>query len=150
VMLGFSFRRTSIPAAKMGNANLRSLISAFALLLVSVGQAHPQQNYGSAEYVLPLCKTWLKVAVEGDVAEVGSIVKMEPIRLTTSGMCAGVVIGIAATLRTFGLACPANLVSNEQLIRMVVEEIEKYPDQMQEDFSVLASEVMISAWPCKK
>jgi hypothetical protein len=38
MMLGFSFRRTSIPAAKMGNANLQLLISAFALLLVSVGQ----------------------------------------------------------------------------------------------------------------
>jgi hypothetical protein len=34
-------------------------------------------------------------------------------------------IGIAETLRTLELACPPYQVSNEQLIRMVVEEIEK-------------------------
>ena len=75
---------------------------------------------------------------------------MEPIRLTTSGMCAGVVIGISQTLRMFGLACPANSVSNEQLVRLVVAEIEKHPEQMSEKFSVLASEVIMAAWPCKK
>ena len=88
--------------------------------------------------------------VETDVEEVGSIVKMEPIRLTSSGMCAGVVIGIAETLRTLELACPPYQVSNEQLFRMVVEEIEKHPERMPEEFSVLAREVMIAAWPCKK
>jgi hypothetical protein len=117
---------------------------------VSVDQAHPQQSYASANDVLPLCKTWLKLAVEGEVEEVGSVAKMEPIRLTTSGMCAGVVIGISQTLRMFGLACPANSVSNEQLVRMVVAEIEKHPEQMSEKFSVLASEVIMAAWPCKK
>ena len=71
-MLGFSFCRTSILAPKMGNANLRLLMSALALLLVSVDQAHPQQNYDSASYVLPLCKTWLKLTVEGEVEEIGS------------------------------------------------------------------------------
>ena len=149
-MLGFSFCRTSILAPKMGNANLRLLMSALALLLVSVDQAHPQQNYDSASYVLPLCKTWLKLADETDVEEVGSVVQREAIRLTTSGMCAGVVIGIAETLRTLELACPLYQVSNEQLIRMVVEEIEKHPERMPEEFSVLAREVMIAAWPCKK
>ena len=39
---------------------------------------------------------------------------------------------------------------NEQLIRMVVEEIEKHPERMPEEFSVLAREVMIAAWSCKK
>jgi hypothetical protein len=79
------------------------------------------------------------------VEEVGSVAKLEPIRLTTSGMCAGVVIGIAETLRTLELACPPYQVSNEQLIRMVVEEIEKHPERMPEEFSVLAREVMIAA-----
>ena len=73
MMLGFSFCRTSILALKMGNANLRLLMSALALLLVD--QAYPQQNYDSASYVLPLCKTCLKLTVEGEVEEVGSVVK---------------------------------------------------------------------------
>ena len=75
MMLGFSFCRTSILALKMGNANLRLLMSALALLLVSVDQAYPQQNYDSASYVLPLCKTCLKLTVEGEVEEVGSVAK---------------------------------------------------------------------------
>jgi Rap1a immunity proteins len=129
---------------------MRLLMSVITLLLLSLGQAHSQPNYGSANHVLPLCKTWLKVADETDVEEVGSIVQIEAIRLTTSGMCAGVVIGISETLQTLKLACPPYHVSNEELVRMVVEEIEKRPERMPEEFSVLAREVMIAAWPCKK
>jgi hypothetical protein len=65
-------------------------------------------------------------------------------------MCAGVVIGIAETVRTLELTCSPYQVSSQQLIRMVVEEIEKHPGRMPEEFSVLAREVMIAAWPCKK
>jgi hypothetical protein len=49
---------------RMGKARKRLLISVITLVLFSFGQAHAQQNYGSANYVLPLCKTWLKVVVE--------------------------------------------------------------------------------------
>jgi hypothetical protein len=85
------------------------------------------------------------------IVDNGSItISGEHIRLTTSGMCAGVVLGASQTLRMFGLACPANSVSNEQLVRMVVAEIEKHPEQMSKKFSVLASEVIMAAWPCKK
>ena len=128
---------------------MRLLVSVLALVLVSVGQAHAQ-NYGPANYVLPLCKAWLKIAVEGDINEVGSIAQIEPIRLTSSGMCAGVVIGIAEALRILQFACPQKPVSNEQIVRTVVEEIENHPDQVQEEFSVLASEAILTAWPCLK
>ena len=57
---------------------MRLLISVITLVLFSFGQAHAQQNYDNANDVLPLCKTWLKVVVETDVDEVGSIVEMEP------------------------------------------------------------------------
>jgi hypothetical protein len=135
---------------RIRDAAMRLLMSVITLVLASLGQAHAQQDSGSANDVLPLCKTWLKVAVEGEVEEVGSIVKIEPIRLTTSGMCAGFVLGASQTLRMFGLACPPNPVNNEQLVRMVVEEIENHPEQMPEAFSVLASEVIMAAWPCKR
>ena len=39
----------------------------------------------------------------------------------------------------FELACPPELVSYEPLVRMVVAEIEKHPEQLTEDFIVLAS-----------
>jgi Rap1a immunity proteins len=149
VMLGFSFCDDR-PLSRMGNTAMRLLISLITLLLVSIGQAHGQQDDGSANYVLPLCKTWVKLATDTEVEEVGSIAKIESIRLTTSGMCAGVLVGISQTLRMFGLACPTNSVSNEQLVRMVVGEMEKHPEQMSEKFSVLASEAIMAAWPCKK
>jgi hypothetical protein len=63
----------------MGNTAMRLLISLITILLLSLGQAHCQPNYGSANHVLPLCKTWLKVADETDVEEVGSIVQIEAI-----------------------------------------------------------------------
>ena len=53
------------------------LISLITLLLVSIGQAHTQQDDGSANYVLPLCKTWVKLATDTEVEEVGSIAKIE-------------------------------------------------------------------------
>ena len=65
-------------------------------------------------------------------------------------MCAGVVVGISETLRMFELACPPELVSYEPLVRMVVAEIEKHPEQLTEDFIVLASEVMMLSWACKE
>ena len=149
-MPGFSFCQMGLRAAIMGDAKLRLLITVITLVLLFVGQARAQQNYGSANYALPLCKTWLNVTIDADVDEVGSIVKMTPIRLTTSGMCAGVVLGISQTLQMFGLACPPNPVRNEQLVQMVVDETEKHPEQMHKDFVVVASEVMMVAWPCKK
>jgi hypothetical protein len=79
----------------------------------------------------------------------GSLLKTEePIRLTTSGMCAGLVVGVAKTLRIVELACPPEHVSDEPLVRMVVAEIETHPEQLGEDFIVLASEVIMASWPC--
>jgi hypothetical protein len=39
-------------------------------------------------------------------------------------------------------------VTNEQLVRMVVSEIEKHPDRLHEDFIVPAAAIMIASWPC--
>lgn len=132
----------------IGEREMRLVLSVLALLVVSVPQAHAQQNYESASYVLPLCKTWLEAIAKGDLEAVGSLGKTNPTRLITSGMCAGLIIGIAQTLRMFRLACPPDSISNEQLVRMVIEEIEKNPGQMAERFSLLASERVMIDWPC--
>jgi hypothetical protein len=81
---------------------------------------------------------------------VESILKTEePIRVMTSGMCAGVGGAVAETLRMVELACPPEHVSDEPLVRTVIAEIEKHPEQLGEDFIVLASEVIMAFWPCK-
>ena len=68
-------------------------------------------------------------------------------RLISAGMCAGVVSGILETLRMLELSCPPEGVTNDQLVRMVVAEIERHPEKMHEDFIVPASAVMMVPGP---
>ena len=61
-----------------------TLVITFVLVTLCQGQA--QEDRSSANYMLPFCQTWLKVAVARDPEVVGSILKREePIRLTSSG-----------------------------------------------------------------
>ena len=79
-----------------------TLVITFVLVTLCQGQA--QENRGSAKYMLPFCQTWLKLAAERDLEVRGSILKTEqPTRLTTAGMCAGLVVGVAETLRVVEL-----------------------------------------------
>jgi hypothetical protein len=104
-----------------GDPAMKRLTLVITFVLVTLGQAQAQENRGSAKYMLPFCQTWLKVAAERDLEVRGSILKTEqPIRLTTAGMCAGLVVGVAETLRMVELACPPEHVSYEPLVRMVV------------------------------
>src|SRR6266487_2226542 len=111
-------------------------IGLVAALACSLGStvAHAEQTAGSANYMLPLCKTWLKVTVEHNRDEIKRVLTTDPVQLTSSGMCAGMVIVISKTLRVFRLSCPPDGVTNEQLVRMVVDQIEKHPDQLNKDF----------------
>jgi hypothetical protein len=116
------------------------------LAIIAVGQtpqARAQQNLGSAGYMLPLCNAWLKIA-EKDAEAIKNILRADPVRLTTAGMCAGEVIGIAETLRMLEMSCPLEGVTNEQIVRMAVNEIEKHPERLHEDFIVPVSAVGIS------
>jgi hypothetical protein len=125
-------------------------IVVLVMLTAAVQQAHAQQqNNGSSGHMLPLCKAWLTIA-DKDVEAIKNMLRNDPNRLTTAGMCAGVVIGIEEALRTFQLSCPSDGVTNEQLVRMVVSEIENHPERLHEDFVVPASTVMIARWPCHK
>jgi Rap1a immunity proteins len=99
-----------------------------ALGLAMLGQPHAEENRGSANYMLPLCKAWLKVMVDRDIETIKSLLR-EPFRLTMAGMCAGTVVGISETLRMVELICPPDGVGNDQLVRMVVTEIEKHPER---------------------
>src|SRR5580692_2164030 len=103
-----------------GNAAMKRLTLVITFVLVTLCQGQAQDNRGSAKYMLPFCQTWLKVAAERDLEVRGSILKTEqPIRLTTAGMCAGLVVGVAETLRVLEVVCPPEHVSDEPLVRMV-------------------------------
>jgi Rap1a immunity proteins len=146
----------SICAASTAGASRKIYLWAIlvmATLAASLGPldvASGQENLGSSNYMLPLCKTWLKIAVDHDKEEIVSILKTKPTMLTSSGVCAGVVIGIFESLRAFELSCPPNGVTNDQLVRMIVSHIERHPEKLNEDFVVPVSAVMVGTWPCKK
>jgi hypothetical protein len=129
----------------------RLMVMMFVLAaLGSAPRTHAEQNLGSANYMLPLCKTWLKVG-DKDVETMKNIFRTDAVgRLISAGMCAGVVAGILETMRMFELSCPPKGVTNDQLVRMVVTEIERHPEKMHEDFIVPASAVMMLYWPCRK
>jgi hypothetical protein len=118
--------------------------------------AKTEENRGSAGYMLPLCKSWLQVAsfdvgaVKSELAtgnaKPGGIVE----HLTVAGMCAGTVIGIFEALRAFQLICPPDGISNQQLVRMAVNHIERRPETMHEDFIVPVGARLMATWPCHK
>jgi hypothetical protein len=128
---------------------MRALIVA-AGIIASATSTQAEENKGSANYMLPLCKTWLKIGIDKDIEAFRNILRTDPIQLTTSGMRAGTVVGIAETLRTFELACPPKGVTNDQLVRMVISEVERHPEKLHEDFIVPAAAVMMASWPCPK
>jgi len=131
-------------------------VTAVALMFIALApaMARAEENHGSAGYMLPLCKSWLRIesqeldAVKNELAagnaRPGGIV----MHLTVAGMCAGMVVGISETLRTFGTLCAPDGVSNEQLVRMVVNQIERHPERLHEDFIVPVAAALIATWPC--
>jgi Ssp1 endopeptidase immunity protein Rap1a len=135
-------------------------IAAIMLALVLAGHyaqaAEPsQENRGSGNYMLPLCKTWLHMSsndltaikdeLKAGAASPGGI----PMHMIEAGMCAGIVIGISEMLNGTAACLPTG-VTNEQLVRVAVASVEKNPAHMHEDFSVLAGAAIALAWPCHK
>ena len=108
-----------------------------------------EENRGSADYVLPLCKTWLDVA-EKQEETVQNMGRTEPVRLTGAGVCVGFVVGVLETLRAIKLSCPPKDINNPEIVRTLVNEIEKRPDQMQADFAITVRASMMKLWPCRK
>jgi hypothetical protein len=124
---------------------------AFNVLLMALvlsTTSHAEQISGSSKNMLPLCKTWLKITVDRDQAEIANILKAEPARLTNAGMCAGVVIGIAQALRVSELSCLPAGMANEQLVQTVLKEIENHPEKLDEDFAAAVSAAVIAIWTC--
>ena len=132
------------------------LIAATLAAAVLVGPAQTQEDPLSGNYMLPLCKTWLRMAphdldvirdeIRTGNAKPGGIVQY----FTEAGMCAGQVVGISVMLNHEPMACIPKEITNEQLVRVVVASIEKVPATMHENFSALVRAAIVDAWPCRK
>jgi hypothetical protein len=126
-----------------------AIVALVLITLTPASQGQMEENRGSTGYLLPLCKTWLDFGEKQSEA-VQDMGRAEPIRLTAAGVCVGFVVGVLETLRAVKLSCPPKDLSNPQLIRTVLSEIEKHPERMQEDFAVPVRAAMMKSWPCRK
>jgi hypothetical protein len=65
-------------------------------------------------------------------------------------VCVGFVVGVLETLRSVNLSCIPKDISNAQLVRTVLNEIENHPERMRQDFGVSVRAAMMKWWPCRK
>ena len=96
-----------------------------------------------------LCKTYLDL-VEKEAETLQNLGRTEPARLTAAGVCVGFVVGVLETLRSVNLSCIPKDISNAQLVRTVLNEIENHPERMRQDFGVSVRAAMMKWWPCRK
>jgi hypothetical protein len=101
--------------------------------------ASAQKDVRSANWVLPGCRSLL-AGIGGDDLDF------------RAGVCAGVV----GTFRDLGSGgsgavrpyCIPDVVDTGQVVRVVVDFIERNPARTNEWFAVLVLEALRSAWPC--
>jgi hypothetical protein len=130
----------------MWTKTLAGMLTATVLIASPVSG---EQNSGSANRILPGCKTWLRVASEDIDAVTNEIAAGSaapgglPAHFTKAGMCAGIILGIA-----IGMECIPEGVTNEQVVRVVVDRIEKSPELMNQRFGSLVMAVVTLEWRC--
>jgi Rap1a immunity proteins len=109
------------------------------------------EDTNSADFMLPFCRLTQK--------EMGADIN----KAANHGRCLGVVEGVsrmfslleeaqaAGAARLDPLLCtaiPANI-TNEQLVSVVVEYVEAFPELTHRPFPVVAMSAIRLAWPCK-
>jgi hypothetical protein len=129
--------------------------------LVAISSVSAQENAGSGNFMLPLCRTWLRIHSEDLAtikAEISGEIGVALSRFEKAGLCAGFVIGVSEMLTmmsaspTPGMpsACIPKDANNDQLVRAVVNFADRHPEITHEDFVVLVGAAMSVAWPCPK
>jgi hypothetical protein len=107
--------------------------------------------------MLPMCKSWLRLSPSQDLGTIQNELATGNARpggmlqhLVFAGMCAGMVTGISEALKTYKMICPPDGAGNEQMVRMVINAIERRPEYMHEDFVVPVAGTLMATWPCRK
>jgi hypothetical protein len=128
---------------------LATIVALALIALTSAAQGYAEEDRGSAGYLVVLCKTYLDL-VEKEAETLQNLGRTEPARLTAAGVCVGFVVGVLETLRSVNLSCIPKDISNAQLVRTVLNEIENHPERMRQDFGVSVRAAMMKWWPCRK
>jgi Rap1a immunity proteins len=119
------------------------------LAFASADRGNAEEDRGSASYLVALCKTYLDL-VDKEADTLQNMGRTESARLTAAGVCVGFIVGVLETLRSVNLSCIPKNVSNVQLIRTVLKEIEDHPEQARQDFGASVRAAMMKSWPCRK
>ena len=108
---------------------VHQLLSGIGVIVVTVLGAYPalvQEDIYSANYVMPGCRDFLGAAAGS--AHLG-------------GYCVGLVIGVARYAYEPSMCLPRD-VTDQQIVRVVVQYIDSQPARLQEDFVLLATEAL--------
>jgi Rap1a immunity proteins len=113
---------------------LLSGISFIVLALLGAHSAFAQKDIYSADYIVPGCRDFIGV-------DTGNA--------HLRGYCVDLAIGVARDAYPPRICLPRE-VTDEQIVRVVVQYIDSQPARLQEDFVRLATEALRKTWPCKR
>jgi hypothetical protein len=94
------------------------------------------QDVGSADWIMRGCRAYISNP---------GIASNQP-----NGMLAGRCMSLVEGIAYAGPFCNAPHVTNEQLVRIVVQYIDSRPARLNEDFRKLTLEAHEAVWPCKR
>src|SRR4029453_7323527 len=113
---------------------LLSGISFIVLALLGAHSAFAQKDIYSADYIVPGFRDFIGV-------DTGNA--------HLRGYCVDLAIGVARDAYAPRICLPRE-VTDEQIVRVVVQYIDSQPARLQEDFVRLATEALRKTWPCKR
>jgi Rap1a immunity proteins len=116
---------------------VRQLLSGISFTVLALLGAYPafaQKDIYSADYIVPGCRDFIGVGTGN---------------AHLRGYCVDLVIGVARDAYAPRICLPRE-VTDEQIVRVVVQYIDSQPARLQEDFVLLATEALRKIWPCKR
>jgi Rap1a immunity proteins len=114
---------------------MRQLLSRIGFILLAVLGAYAafaQKDIYSADYLMPGCRDFIRASTDN---------------AHLRGYCVDLVIGLARDAYAPRICLPRE-VTDEQIVRVVVQYIDSQPARLHEDFAVLATEALSKTWPC--
>ena len=109
------------------------IIASLALALTQVELAEGNPN--SANAIMPGCRAFL-----------GAEPPRSNMDWFKEGECVGVLHGLADLMERL---CIPSEATQSQVVRVVVNYIDRHPEKMHMPFTHLAAEALRAAWPCK-
>ncbi|MDR6302680.1 hypothetical protein GGQ85_000356 [Nitrobacter vulgaris] len=123
------------------NRPTRNTLLGCVLCLVLAGffacSAKAEEDYGSANFLLPHCHHALSDNSRFDVWD---------------GKCSGIVnaaIYFSKVLPPSIRFCAPDEATNEQVLRVVVNYLDRHPEVLHLDFRALVIKALHEAWPCR-